>query len=331
MGMKLQKATQEPFIRILINYFKQRPWRAYTMTKRQNAKLNMALSVLLILGNNMLVWQALAAFVTVFNSFKTLMADLQKAIDYERLVITGWALNKRKQRIDMAEKANVIRSAIQAYALDTGDNVLYKAVSYSLGILITGSYNSSRSKCQIIHNQAADIIADLADYGVLPGDLVDLQKLVDDYAGYLGQVKDHIAARSATRKKIADYFKVMTVILKKMDLLMANFRTSAPDFYAQYFKDRKIYDAKTQFTEVRATILNAVTGEPINDVLMKLTGQENTYEEVSNTSGVADAKQIHPELYNITFELPGFKPETLSKKMSPGEKELVTVKLVPIG
>lgn len=115
-----------------------------------------------------------------------------------------------------------------------------------------------------------------------------------------------------------------------MDKLMEHFKISSPDFYAQYFNDRKIYDAKTNYTEIRATIINKLTGLKLEGVKMTVDGDEHDYEIISNTQGVADAKQIHPELYNLKFELPGFESvDVKNVDMSPGEKEELVIELIP--
>lgn len=302
------------------------------MNKRQNAKLNMYLGVQLFTESKNLIWAALLSFANAFTLFKSKVKDLVIAVAEQEQIIKGYAAQKREKRIAMSELANTMRSGVQAFATDENNTVLYEKVNYATSELLSGSSNRSRTRCQIIHDEAAAAIADLADYGVLPADLIDLQKAIDDFAAIISNPKDHLAARKMNTEKISTIMsEIDSILRKKMDKLIENFKISAPDFYTQYFNDRKIYDAKTNFTEIRVTLLNKLTGVKLEGVKMIVDGTDHDYEFISNTNGVADAKQIHPELYDLKFELPGFEPVSLSNiDMSPGEKEEITVEMKPV-
>lgn len=112
---------------------------------------------------------------------------------------------------------------------------------------------------------------------------------------------------------------------------MENFRTSAPIFYNQFFADKKIYNARTNFTEIRATIINKNTGAELEGVKMIAQGTDANYEVFSNTIGVAGAKQISPEIYSLTFEIPGYNPVVKTKvKAQVGKKTSLIIEMTPI-
>ncbi|HKR04594.1 MAG TPA: carboxypeptidase-like regulatory domain-containing protein [Bacteroidia bacterium] len=302
------------------------------MNKRQNAKLNMYLGVQLFVEGKNAIWSFLLSFVAAFTSFKAKVVDLVAAVKEQEEIIKGYVLDKRNKRIAMCELANKVRSGVQAYATDQNNMVLYEKVNYATSKLMEKSSNLSRTRCQIIHDEANTIIGSLADYGLVPADLTALQTAIDDFATLISNPKDHIAARKMNTEKILKLISdIDSILRKKMDKLMENFKLSAPDFYAQYFNNRKIFDSKTNFTEIRATIINKTTGLKLEGVKMIVDGTDHDYEFISNTNGVADAKQIHPEIYDLKFELPGFEPQTISNiDVSPGEKELIVVELIPL-
>lgn len=302
------------------------------MNKRQNAKLNMYQSVKLVMDANQLIWQVLIAMVAAFTGFTGKLAALIVAAREQEENIKGYSEQKRLRRITMAEKANEIRSAIQAFAVETGNMVLFEKVNYSLTELLSGSGNRSRSRSQIIHEEAQEHETALADYGVTPEEIAELAEAIESFATIIAQPKEYIAKKKYYTELISSLIKDIDGILKnKMDKLMENFRLTAPQFYKEYFNNRIIFDAKTNYTEIRATILNEVTGEKLEGVKMVVDGPEHDYEFLSNYNGIADAKQIHPEIYDLKFELPGFEvTEVKNVDMSPGEKELITVKLKPV-
>lgn len=292
----------------------------------------MYLAVQLVVESKSVIWSVLLSFASAFAGYKVKLGMLTDAEKEQEEINKGYAQEKREKRIGMAEEANRIRSGVQAYAMDTEDLVLYERVNYAMSELLGGSSNRSRTRCQIIHDEANGVIGSLGDYGITAADITALQTAIDDFAAIISNPKDHIAARKMVTEKIVKLIREIDLILKKkMDKLMEHFRESAPDFYVQYFNDRKIYDAKTNFTEIRATIINKSTGMKLEGVKMMLDGKDHDYEFLSNYNGIADAKQIHPEVYDLKFELPGFEvAEVKNVDMSPGEKELITVELKPV-
>ncbi|HNU34662.1 MAG TPA: carboxypeptidase-like regulatory domain-containing protein [Bacteroidia bacterium] len=317
---------------ICINAESKQFRKAVTMTKRQNAKLNMYLAVLLVLNSNSIIWNVLAVFVTAFDSFKLKLQTLQRAVQRQADLIAGYAKDKRLKREAMAEQGFAIKSAIQAYAADTDNVILFDAVNYALSELMSGAANRSVTRCKNIRDLADVNKTALVAYGVTNEMLADYGKAIDDFEEVIANPRDQIGARKAATKDIKDGIAAVDAVLKdKLDKLMENFRLSAPEFYAQYYNDRKIFDAKTNYTEIRVLLLNKETGAKLEGVVMKAKGETKEYSVLSNSNGIADAKQITPEVYDLEFELPGFEKVLKSNiDMSPGEKEEITIEMVPV-
>ncbi len=253
---------------------------------------------------------------------------MQKQAD----IIAGYVKDKRQKRQAMCESSFTIKSALQAYASDTGNVILFNLVNYALSELMSGSANRSLTRCKNIRALAIANAAALLNYGVTDAMLVDNGEAIDAFETVIANPKYRLAARKAATKDIKDAIKDVDAVIKdKLDKLMENFRLSAPDFYAQYFNDRKIYDAKTNFTEIVVLLLNKNTGAKLEGVAMKAKGVTKEYYVLWNSNGVADAKQITPEIYGLEFELPGFEKATKANvEISPGEKEEITIEMVPV-
>ncbi|MBK7855279.1 MAG: hypothetical protein IPJ79_10560 [Bacteroidetes bacterium] len=161
----------------------------------------------------------------------------------------------------MAEQGFAIKSAIQAYAADTDNVILFDAVNYALSELMSGAANRSVTRCKNIRDLADVNKTALVAYGVTNEMLADYGKAIDDFEEVIANPRDQIGARKAATKDIKDGIAAVDAVLKdKLDKLMENFRLSAPEFYAQYYNDRKIFDAKTNYTEIRVLLLNKETG-----------------------------------------------------------------------
>lgn len=248
-------------------------------------------------------------------------------------LILGYAKDKREKRQKMAEMSFSIKSALQAMASDEGNTILFNALDYALSKLMSGSANQSLTRCKIIQEYAEDNAAALVSYGITAAMITGNADLIEAFELVIANPKDQLAKRKAATADIKKKIRAVDLVIKdKLDRMMENFRLSAPEFYAQYFNDRKIYDAKTNYTEIRVLLLNKETGMKLEGVLMKAISETNEYTVFSSSNGIADAKQISPETYNLEFELTGFeKVVKNSIEVSPGEKEELVIEMVPVG
>ena len=301
------------------------------MTKRQVAKQNMFLGLLILINSYSLVWQVLVAFVNSFDLFKKRITDLNDAVERQEQLKVGYTLQKRGRLIAMADAAYTIKSAIQAYASDK-DVALFESVDYSRSELLQGSSIRCRDRCNTIYNIALKNASNLTTFGVTDTEIADLLILVKAFTEVISKPKTMIGEEKEAGKLvkllIADLDEIVN---NKLTKLMENFRTTAPIFYNQFFADKKIYNAKTNFTEIRATIINKSTGATLEGVKMIAQGEDANYEVFSNTIGVAGAKQISPEMYSLTFEIPGYNPVVKAQvKAQVGKKTSLIIEMTPI-
>ncbi len=302
------------------------------MKKGQNAKLNMYLAVQLWVLAKQLVWQGLAAFGIAFTEFQAIVQSILDAKEKQEKALHGYTVEKEKRKGKMASIAERIRSAVQAYATTIGDEVLFAAVNFSESKIMQKNGNTARTWAQIVHDQANGVIANLGTYGVVAGDLTAFQTAIDDFGDYISQPKNTIAEIASATADLKKLFKDADANLKKkLDKLMENFRESAPDFYAQYFIDRKIYNAPTNYTELLATLKNKQTQEVMQGVNLHAVSSEVMYDLKSNALGVVDKKKIKPGAYDLTFSKTGFLPVTMSGvEVGSGKKVELSVELIAV-
>lgn len=301
------------------------------MTKRQVAKQNMFLGLLILINSYSLVWQVLVAFVNSFDLFKKRITDLNDAVERQEQLKAGYTLQKRSKLIAMADAAYTIKSAIQAWASDQKDDGIFGSVDYSKSELIYGSSVKCRDNCKKIYNVAMTNAVSIKTYGVLQPQIDALNVLVNAFTDVISKPKNMKGEEKEAGKLVKKLIlEIDDIIVNKLTKLMENFRTTAPIFYNQFFADKKIYHAKTNFTGIRATIVNKATGKMLEGVKMIAQGTDANYEVLSNTAGVADAKQISPELYSLTFVIPGFESVTKPNvKAQVGKKTSLIIEMSP--
>lgn len=213
------------------------------MTDKQENKRSMYIAVQKTCNANNTVWSGLPAFVTAFGEFETTLADIDTQRTIQEGKITGIAENKSKEEEEMRQVTIEMASAVFAYASKINDNELKEKVNYTPSDLRNSRDTILKDICQTIHDEAANVIADLADYGKTPADLTNLQKEIDDFVAILAKPRTAIGTRATATSKLIELFQQGDDLLKnQLDKLMVNFQTSEPKFFSQYQSSRIIID-----------------------------------------------------------------------------------------
>lgn len=213
------------------------------MTDKQENKRSMYIAVQKVCNTNNNVWSALPAFVTAFSEFQTTIAEIDTQRQIQEGKTTGITQNKQKEEDEMIQATIEMAAAVYAYASKIGDNELKQKVNYTPSDLRNSRDTILKDICQTIHNEAANIIDHLADYGKTPTDLTNLQKEINDFADILAKPRTAIGTRATATSKLIELFQQADDLLKnQLDKLVVNFQTTNPIFYNKYQNARIIID-----------------------------------------------------------------------------------------
>jgi hypothetical protein len=281
------------------------------MTKRQTQKYSMFLAVFLVVNANILVWQTLMAFATVFGKFKIKLTDIEDANETATKDIKGFAKNKKEKRTAMKNTAMWLKGAVQAYAKAVGDTILFESVNFAPSKIMSGKSSTSLARAQVIYEAANANVAALANYGITPADVADYLSAIQDFQACISTPKDAISQRFVAHKQLTTFInEADSMLLDEMDKLMDNFKDSAPQFYAQYFENRKITDIATHHTGLKVTILDE-NDNPVYNAEVKAMSGTNQYDFFSDVTGIADQK-LHLGVYNVTVQKAGYQIATFT-------------------
>jgi len=213
------------------------------MTDEQENKLSMGLAVQKVVNQNNGIWSGLPAFVTAFGDYETIIQDIQSNRVVQEMDTRGVTLDKAGAEAVLIEKTLVVSTGTYAYAVATNNNTLKEKVNYSPSDLRRSRDTILRDICQLIHDEANAVIGDLADYGILPADLTDLQNKIDAYNNAIAAPREAITDRSRATEELKEFFKLMDVVLNdRIDKIMEQFKKDNPKFHRQYFNARIIID-----------------------------------------------------------------------------------------
>jgi hypothetical protein len=210
------------------------------MNNNQTNKLRAYQAVELVLEANQSVWENLPAFVTAAGEFTALLPEIQ-ALAQAQASREGASNEKAYAHAAVSEAAFEVGAAVHAYAVTTQDYALEGRVDFSRSTIGYGREASVLARVRDIHAAATAELANLADYGVTQAKLTALKKKMDAFEAVLAKPRQQIATGSAATQSLQGKFNEADAILnKRLDKLVFQFKTGAPDFFTAYQTARNI-------------------------------------------------------------------------------------------
>ena len=203
----------------------------------------MILAVLQVCFKHALTWTGLVPYKTAHDELKANVASIENATQVQENVLVGIALDKRFKKDAMVKKTLEVAQGVFAYAEDQGDVILRAQVDFSKSDLLKERDAVIGQVCQNIHDTSNGVIASLGAYGLVAADLVELQAGIDAYVAVIASPRTAVTVRKGATAEIDALVKdSMKILNNRMDMLMPEFETSAPEFFQEYFDARIIID-----------------------------------------------------------------------------------------
>lgn len=229
------------------------------MNKRQESKLGMYEAVLLFCTEN----GAIVALILAFSNGVAKLADILKAIKKTAQTQTSkgtGSANKQTNSDTLCDLTFAMASALSAYATEIGDGDLKQKVKYTLSDLKAMRDEDLPDTAQEIYDLAKPLTASLADFGVVPQDIKDLQDAIDAYNGTVANPTVVKGNKMTATQNLSDLYKSADIVLKEtLDKTIVKYKKSHPDFYKGFKNVRKIIDAPTRHKKVENPTTNTTT------------------------------------------------------------------------
>ncbi len=216
------------------------------MNKPNENRLSMFYAVIETCLKFTATWTGLVPFKTAHDQLKANLASLIAAARVQQEILTGVATDKGLKRDAMVKKATEVAQGIYAYAVDQGDEVLRAKVNVGKSAFLRQRDGLIAVLCQNVHDYGVAALAALGNYGLVAADLTDLQTKIDDYVTVVSSPRAALLARKGATAEIDILVRDnMRILTNRMDKMMAEFETSDPQFYQEYFDARMIIDLGT--------------------------------------------------------------------------------------
>ena len=134
-----------------------------------------------------------------------------------------------------------VAAAQYAYADEAGKTQLAAQSDFSASDLATGSEGEVVGRCANISALTATNLDALGEFNVTQAKLAALDKKVAAFQNLAPKPREGVAKKAAANKELKRlYTKGRGISTRRVDRLMVLFKSSAPEFYAEYRTSHKI-------------------------------------------------------------------------------------------
>ncbi len=277
------------------------------MNAKQEAKLTMFRGVELNLDANSSIIADVPALAVAVSEFKTIIANVINVARLKDVNLAGIATDKTVSKQTLAQKTADISGFIYAFATENGNNTLQQEVDYNFTKLLKTRDEQLAPRCQIIHDRAEENKSPLKDYGINAAKLADLQSAIDSYAAATPKTRTAVSNRKTLNSNFAALFRQLDTILKKrIDKLINNFRESHPDFVKNHESARLIIAPSTTTTQLKGTITGKADNKPIKGATITIVELGKTAK--TDSLGKYSFKPVVFGKYKVTVTAEGYQP-----------------------
>ncbi len=186
-------------------------------------------------------------------------------------------------RLTMRKIAMKCANATIAYANSEHNNTLLQAVNFNKSKLDKLSKGDIDDACEAIHDAANAHIADVVNFGIVAGDVTDLQTAIDVYRIASQNPRQALISKG---EAIKDSKKLVREIIRdlfegQMDKMVNTLEDTDNTFWKGYSRSREVIDLGITHAKVSGAVYS-VTDAAIEGVSFKMfeTGTENLVKEV---------------------------------------------------
>jgi hypothetical protein len=199
----------------------------------------------------------------------SLQADAQK-------VITGYAQQKNTLRKAAANATYIISKSVFAFAVNTRNDLLQKAMLFKVKDLDQMKAVFFISKIQAAIDAVDPIVGQLVDYNITPEMIANWQKALDDYKAILASPRTAIALRKTLNDQIQGLIGQLVHYLGDiMDPLALNLGEQNPQYLQNWNNARRLITDGLQHTKLKVLCVNDVN-EGVHNVMVTQDGTQNT-------------------------------------------------------
>ena len=275
------------------------------MTKRQTAKVNMLIAMILFFDKYTTVFADFAQLVTEITGFKGSYNSLQLEIGKQGLKISG-VVTTKDTNLDTAIKLTV-KSArkARAWAKNTGNATLEALFDVQVSTFSDMTQSVVINSLTTIETALSTNIGSLTGYKVVAADVAAISTAIGLATTDIGTPKQAITTRAVATGQIEVFIDECDAYLEIIDdLLVPEYEDTDAEMVEAYHLSRTISSLGNKATGLKVTNTNAATGALLEGVTVTIV--EVARSAISNISGLSLIDRMKPGTYHVTCKKVGF-------------------------
>lgn len=299
------------------------------MTRKQFANLRMYTAVDVVLTNFAAVVATVPALAAFQTELQSNISALLSNAEIQDTAADGVAVDKEQKRLSLCRSSATMAGIVKAMAEETGNTLLAAQMDITYSDLLRLKDGILAERCTTIHDAANDNLAALANYNITAARLTALTAAIDAFKNANTAPRSaEIEITAATTTVALTIKETKSLLEKRMDKVMEDFRDSNVDFYNQYKAARVVQDAATFVT--RLTGMVRAAGAALSAVTITVEGKP--YNTTTKPDGTYELRITVPGLYSIKFSKAGYTDKVVNNvEIKLGEETKLDVEMVGEG
>ena len=312
------------------------------MKSRQESKLSMYLAVKDYLTTSTAIVTPLPNYPEFSASFVDAIAQIQTHGEQQMFDKSGLKANKEQLRSTLVMLAADSYRKLQAYARYANNQLLLSESRFSVTTLKTATDNVLREYTQGVYDLAQSNLNQLEPYGITQESQAVLLNTINAYVEAIPKPRIGKAERKQSTLLLAGAFATADKALGNIDAVVEIVRLAQTNFYNGYRTVRKLMNTGVIPLAVKGVVTDAVTGEPLKNVVLSFALDGNGRNPRATKSNVVVVKKTAPKggfyiksltagSYHVTLQKRGYADQVLTVAVSNGEMSELRVQLSGIG
>jgi hypothetical protein len=306
------------------------------MTSKQERKLRMYRSVVHYLNLKMEDARNLPYFMETFEKFSSLTELIEKTIQKQIVPRTGITLDKKNRRIILVDEILSNTRKLKLLAVVTDDTRLFNQVNLCKSAIEDQRDLDLKTFAEIIYKEVDAKIELHKEYGISAETQKSFREKIDAFFEMIMKPRTAIAGRSVETGQLADLMGKAYQTLLYIDAAMGTIEKDKPDLYLGYKIARKLVSTRAGKIALRATVKDALSGEPVRGAVLKFTvdgttvNKDNSRKPIVKESAKLGGIVIHNMAegpYKVMVNKPGYEEKTETILIVKGERSELLVKL----
>jgi hypothetical protein len=284
------------------------------MNTNQDNKLSMWRVLQDFLTENAAITDKLPGYNVWFGKLADSIDNVMKTTQMQIAQVKGVTERKNKLEEDLMLKLLELSGKVRAYAVMSGNLVLEGRFKVSRRQLRNLPDAILIAKAQGLVNNATEVQAEAAEYGVSAELLDQTQELTDMYAHAMPQPRAGIDERKQQTRAMAVVFSEGDEAVKVIDVLVRIMEYTDPGFYSGYKSVRKIINKSRRTRALQLWVKDSARGKPVEKakVYFRTADGEALLKKPKSTgkSGSVIFRHMAPGEYFYEVMMGGFVTET---------------------